>query len=361
MESKSEKPLFLVLNYKDPNDPEAGGAEKYCYEMSLNSVVDGFSVVWISRKHKRNRNVMDNPDIRYLNVGGKYTYYLVYLFKLLSFKPSAALISINSIPYIIIPKEIKNKVIHIHHFIPFSVIKQKVKLLSPIAYVFQRYLLPYKFRNSVVSTNGQEVKRELEKLGFKKVFQIRTVVDRSLKRKINLLDLILAPGALRPWKRPFDIITAYIESNIKGKLVIFGRPENEQILTDIQSLIKSKNLEKRVIVTPNITDDYKIELYSQAIFAVVAPLKEGVGLSALEPQAFGCPIIGYNVSGINECIVNGVNGILVKDGDIHSLGIAIKTLYEDFSLRNRMSAECIRFSSNYDSKTAYLELKELLF
>ena len=77
MESKSEKPLFLVLNYKDPNDPEAGGAEKYCYEMSLNSVVDGFSVVWISRKHKRNRNVMDNPDIRYLNVGGKYTYYLV--------------------------------------------------------------------------------------------------------------------------------------------------------------------------------------------------------------------------------------------------------------------------------------------
>ncbi len=361
MEKKNTRPVFLILNFKDPNDPEAGGAEKYCHEIALNSVNDGFQVIWISKRHMKAQNVPDDPNITFENVGGRFSFYLLYFFKLVRYKPSAMLLSVNSIPFIFMPIRIKNRVVHIHHVIPYSVIKEKLGLLSPIAYFMQRYVLPLKYKESIVSTNGAGVKTELEKLGFRNVVQIRTIVSGDFNSNRLSSNVIIAPGALRPWKGPADIIKAFARSGTGGKLILFGRPDSQRVLDHLNSLIEEYGLIDRVSILINITDDQKSELYKTARLAVVASPKEGVGLSALEPQAYACPVVAYDVPGVNECIINDFNGILVRYGDIGQLSAAIRMLYTDDTLRDRMSKACVELSSAYDSKTAYSELKDLLF
>ena len=55
-----------------------------------------------------------------------------------------------------------------------------------------------------------------------------------------------------------------------------------------------------------------------------------------EAKCFDKPIVGTNIIGINEQIVDGVNGVLV-DVDIVSIYKGIKRLLDDDKLRSRLS------------------------
>ena len=63
---------------------------------------------------------------------------------------------------------------------------------------------------------------------------------------------------------------------------------------------------------------------------------EGMPWAVLEAMACGRAVVASNIPGIKDIIDDGVNGILVKPGDIHSLADAIATLMEDEALRRRL-------------------------
>lgn len=357
----TSRPEFLILNWKGPNDPEAGGAEKYCLELALNAIEDGFKVIWISKKYKSRIPREDTKNIQSIQVGNKFTFYLWYFFKSISFKPAALLVSVNSIPFIHKFIRTRHRLIHIHHLIPYSVMKQKIGVLAPISFILQNYILRLLYKNENVSTNGIGVKNELCKIGLRHVRQIRTVVDGDFSSTHEISKLVVAPGALRPWKRPIDIILGYKKSKIDADLVIFGRPENEQLLTDIDQVIESNGLRGRVLVMQDITEEKKSELYRTARLAIVASVKEGVGLTSLEPQAYGCPVVAYDVPGINESVDNQLTGILVENGNIDLLGNAIKQIYQNEELRSKMAEQCIKKSLSFGSKDAYNEFKIALY
>ena len=56
----------------------------------------------------------------------------------------------------------------------------------------------------------------------------------------------------------------------------------------------------------------------------------------LEAQSQGLPVVTTSVSGIPELVVDGVNGILVEDGDSKALLEAIELLAGDATLRQRL-------------------------
>lgn len=89
--------------------------------------------------------------------------------------------------------------------------------------------------------------------------------------------------------------------------------------------------------------------YYSAADANVAPSLEDTGpLPTAEAMGCGLPVISSIRNGTSEIIVDGTNGLLLKDPtDSHSLAASIRRLYEDRSLCHRLGDNAARTIAAY--------------
>jgi glycosyltransferase involved in cell wall biosynthesis len=67
-------------------------------------------------------------------------------------------------------------------------------------------------------------------------------------------------------------------------------------------------------------------------------LAEGLGLTLLEAQAAGVPVVGFRSGGVVEAVADGRTGILVPTGDSIALGDAVAALLADPDRRRSLGA-----------------------
>jgi poly(glycerol-phosphate) alpha-glucosyltransferase len=76
---------------------------------------------------------------------------------------------------------------------------------------------------------------------------------------------------------------------------------------------------------------------------------EGYPLATLESMSHGCPVIAYDIRyGPREQITDGVNGFLVKPGDIHGMADRILDLIRNPGLATRMSQAALDTAKKHD-------------
>lgn len=109
-------------------------------------------------------------------------------------------------------------------------------------------------------------------------------------------------------------------------------PNNPSSLTqnDINLLKKEFGESIRFI---GFTNDVKY-WYHRSHLLVLPSKREGFPVCVMEASSIGLPTIGYDVVGVNDAIVPGVNGELVDYADIYKMTDAIdKTLDKDILLK----------------------------
>jgi glycosyltransferase involved in cell wall biosynthesis len=67
--------------------------------------------------------------------------------------------------------------------------------------------------------------------------------------------------------------------------------------------------------------------YARAAIVLMPSRFEGLGMVALEAQAAGTPVVGFDVDGLRDAV--GVGGVLVPPGDLAALCAAAVQLLED--------------------------------
>ncbi|MBI4028653.1 MAG: glycosyltransferase [Verrucomicrobia bacterium] len=83
------------------------------------------------------------------------------------------------------------------------------------------------------------------------------------------------------------------------------------------------------------TDVYDILQLSDVV--TLCSLWEGLGFSLMEAMAFGKPLVGTDVSGINEIIFHNRNGLLVPPQAPEKLGAALHTVLTDTAIARQLS------------------------
>ena len=91
--------------------------------------------------------------------------------------------------------------------------------------------------------------------------------------------------------------------------------------------------------------------YLQAADVYVFPsLYEAFSLSCIEAAACGLPLVVTKINGSEELVNDGVNGFFVEH-DATSIGVRLRELRDDASLRERMAAKSAEIGRRYEWDT----------
>jgi glycosyltransferase involved in cell wall biosynthesis len=140
-------------------------------------------------------------------------------------------------------------------------------------------------------------------------------------------------GRLDPVKRIDDLITAMSLLNEDFTLEIYGEGSQR---SQIELLVQLLNLGRRVTLHGAIQG--AADALAGIDVLVLPSDAEGFGLVLIEAMAAGVPVIGTNVPGIRDVILDGINGILTPPRNPRALADAIERVLSDESLKKTLVA-----------------------
>jgi glycosyltransferase involved in cell wall biosynthesis len=165
-----------------------------------------------------------------------------------------------------------------------------------------------------------------------------------------------------PWKGQLECVKALSEVLAGGTpivLVFMGDGEN---IRDVQALAIEAGVSTNVRFMGHRADARQL-LHGLDVF-VHPSYSEPFGLSVLEAQATGLPVVAFDEGGIPEIVCDEHTGLLVEPGNIAALAAAMGRLARDTELRAslgaraRERAESSRFSP-LDARRRFREIMEV--
>jgi glycosyltransferase involved in cell wall biosynthesis len=144
--------------------------------------------------------------------------------------------------------------------------------------------------------------------------------------------VIISVGRLEEQKNYTMLIRSFqrVSSQLpEARLIIIGEGKERPVLI---RLIKNLGLENRIDLVGQ--QDNPFMYLARADLFILSSVAEGFPNALLESMICGCPVISTDcLSGPNEIITNGQNGILVPVGDAETMSKAMISLLGDKNKR----------------------------
>lgn len=115
----------------------------------------------------------------------------------------------------------------------------------------------------------------------------------------------------------------------------------------LEQLVASLALSQRVRFLGFVSEAEKLALYRRAWGVALASPKEGWGLTNVEAEACGTPVVASNSPGIRESVRHGETGFLVPHGDVAAMAAAFQRLAESPTLVAEMGAKARAFAASF--------------
>jgi glycosyltransferase involved in cell wall biosynthesis len=173
--------------------------------------------------------------------------------------------------------------------------------------------------------------------------------------------VILSVGSDRPGKSYDSGIKAFVKFHAQvanSYYVIIGRNTNRWY-----ALAKELGVTKNIIFCDGLYGDELIGAYQQADIFFSPSIQEGCPLVVLEAMASGLPVVATDISGSQDLIKTGINGIVVKPGNVDEMASALYRIAGDTSLRKQFASANAVKAKSYDWHAIacrYLELMKSL-
>lgn len=355
---------ILILNWRDPKHPQAGGAEKYLFEQAKRWLHRGHYVEWLSGGFAGGaaRDSIDSIPIR--RVGNAVTVYAAVPWTYVTeFRDRFDIVldAENGLPFFSPLYSLKPKLCIVHH-VHLDVFRNHLpKWLAYPLMACERTIVPMVYRNVPFVTVSEDTRAEMKAIGMSKrpVSIVYNGVDDDLTPGAKATaPTVLYFGRLMAYKRVDRLIEAFgkVKASVpEAHLIIAGAGPAKQAL---EKCVERLGLMTCVTFEGFVGDARKRELLQHAWILVNPSEIEGWGVSVIEANACGTAAIAYDVPGLRESIRHDQTGLVVsKDGD---LAASIVTLLRDGALRERLERGAIAWARNFSwDKSAGNMLKEM--
>ncbi|MGO4186241.1 glycosyltransferase family 4 protein [Pseudarthrobacter sp. TAF60_1] len=354
----------LVLNWRDINHSQAGGAEQFMHQISKRWVAAGVHVTWLTSRdmHQAPTDTIDGVDI--VRGGGPLTLYWQAALSLLRTRQriDAVVDCQNGIPFfsplfVTQSTPVVQVVHHVHQ-------KQFRTRFSPPLAALGRFLEGNAARtiygSRAVAAVSPSTRMELRSLGYQGPIHIVPNGTGEVPERVGPRDpdpTITIVSRLVPHKR-IDILIGQIAAaaqeipNLRAEIVGDGpeRARLEQIVLDL-------GMYSNFTFHGYQPDSVRDGLLNRAWLTMSASDAEGWGCSVIEAAAWGVPCLALRAPGIRDSVVDGTTGWLVDS--VSELGVVLKNRLaelSDLGTRTAFSEACQEWARcfNWDRSSALL-------
>lgn len=325
---------FLMLNWRDPENPKAGGAERVSQAYLRSLVERGHEAFWFANQFPGASREQTIDGITVVRGGGQGT----SIFAARRW-------------YRTQPKF--DLVIDQHHGIPWYApswcdthcVAYLHEVLGPIWSSFYPWPLSligrwqerwthWGYRNVPFWTACESTRDGLLKHGVKNVTIIRYGVNtvalpvldpKPLKEPLSLV----AISRLAPNKRVehcLRTLAVLLERGVNAHLKVVGTGEAEPLL---KSECKRLGLTERVTFTGSLSEPEKDSVLRESHFLLHTSVREGWGLNVIEANAMGTPAAVYPVEGLIESTLHDQTGLVAAEETPAALADRIQGILED--------------------------------
>lgn len=117
---------------------------------------------------------------------------------------------------------------------------------------------------------------------------------------------------------------------------------------ELETLKKEAHSMSNVHIHGFISDDDLADMYRKANITIVPTiLPEDNPLVTIESFSFGTPVVGSNLDGIPETIIDGINGRLFEPGDSSALRDVLQDLIDNQDKLKKMEGEALKSAERY--------------
>lgn len=216
------------------------------------------------------------------------------------------------------------------------------KFLNKFISLFKKFDFIYSQRPDYYLTISKTVQNRIKNIYKRSSTIVYPPIEPKFKpaKTQTSSDYYLVVSRLVKHKRVDLAISACLKLNKKLIIVGSGRYQNQ--------LKKMANNSYLISFLGQVGDKRLLKLY-QNCTALICPQLEDFGLTSLEAQACGKPVIGLNKAGFKETVVNGKTGILFNHQTVKSISKAI-IKFESIKIN---PIDCQKNVSRF-SKTAFM-------
>ena len=355
---KPNKLRILILNWRDTKHVWAGGAEVYIFEIAKRWKNNGHKVTLFcgnDGKSKRNEEI---DGVKIVRRGGLYmVYFWAALYYILKFRGKYDVIvdCENAIPFFSPLYSRIQKVLLIHH-VHQEVLRKHLRFpFSYLGMFFENKLMPLFYRGSKIVTVSESSKKDIIDMGWAKHDDI-TVVNpgvsvssfKQLKKTLHPSFLYL--GRLQHYKNIDIAIDAFAKihqenNDARLTIAVFG-----ESLKYLKNLSEKYGLQDAVDFAGYVSEKEKVMLLARSWAALQPSSFEGWGITVIEANASGTPVIASDTKGLTDSVIDGRTGILVPVRDVEKMAQAMRTVMMDKKYRKKLTINALKWSKNFSWK-----------
>lgn len=354
---------ILVINWQDWKNPFAGGAEVYLYEIFSRLIKRGHRVkLLVSRAPEQCRyEVLDGFEVYRVGRRSNFNFFVPGALRALLRHNEIDIVidDLNKIPFyspLFTRKTVTPMLMHLFR----KAIYRETNFIFA-SYVFlAESIIRWFYTNSEFISISESTAGDLKAIGIRnRVHVVHCGIPPkpktlNIKRQKNLVAYV---GRVKKYKSIDHFVQAVAEIRKKHDIdaVIVGDGDAKGELT---ALVNNMKLDIRF--SGFVSEVKKYEIYSNARVIVQPSVKEGWGLTAIEAQSCGTPVVCADSPGLREVVVDGKTGFLYRYGDISGFASRITELMDDDVKWDKFSRAASEWAGKFSWDSAADKLEGIL-
>jgi glycosyltransferase involved in cell wall biosynthesis len=349
------RPRLLFVNWRDIRNPAAGGAELHLQEVAKRLVRDGFTCVQYAHAFPGCLPVETVDGVEIHRTGSPFLFNYTAFAGLRKWirlhRIDVVIDDSNKIPFLLPWISTVPVVARFHHLFGAAIFRETNPLSALYVYLYERLIGPV-YRGVPVLTVSPSTRVELEARGIRDITLAVNGVDGALYRVRPEVErrphLIAHVGRLMRYKNIETLLraVAILRRTIPGVQLVVGGDGNHRAA--LENLSRDLGIADIVDFRGFLTEDEKIRLYNEAAVFVNPSLKEGWGLTSIEANACGSPVVAADSPGLRDSVRNGETGLRVPPLDGAAFAGAIASILENPALADRLRTGGLAWAGAHD-------------